>query len=728
VTSVEAGPVHRLARFLGVLDEYTDNDGQLHRITDETCAALLAAMDVPTASDAEVLAYLEKLERERQREILPPALVIRQEELTAGIEIGLPESVVEAEEPHWCLRVTDGADETGKLRAEQSFASTVKPRESEAWLCFRLPITREIPLGYHHLRIVSMKRGHTIAETTLIVTPSRAYLPPALENGGRTWGPAVQLYGLRSRSNWGMGDFSDLRSLLELAASEGTGAIGLNPLHTLSLHDTAAACPYAPSTRLFLNPWYLDVTRVPDFAECPAARELVASEEFRQAIAAARETTLVDHAAVAGLKRRGLDLLYQSFRKRHLNEHTPRAEAFRQFREQGGEPLHQYALFEAVQEHLAAESPTPSAWPQWPEAYRHPQSPALHEFAEHHADRLDFFVYLQWLADEQLAVTATRAAELCQPVGLYRDLALGVSATGAEAWAWQDLYARGATVGAPPDAFSPRGQDWGLPPLVPERLRQAAYQPFIQTIRANMRHAGAMRIDHVMSLYRLFWVPSGATPHEGAYVRYPAEDLLGILALESHRNRCLVVGEDLGTVPPEVREALQRWGVLSYRVLYFEKTAPHVFRRPREYPPLAAAVVTTHDLPTLAGFLEGRDIDVRAELGLLTDDEAAREQHRARDADRAALRDLLEEEELLSEAAEDAALLGPVHRLIARTPCALALFQLEDALGERDQVNLPGTVEEYPNWRRKLGVDLEDLPEHQGFREMVRAFWQERET
>ncbi len=366
------------------------------------------------------------------------------------------------------------------------------------------------------------------------------------------------------------------------------------------------------------------------FAECDEALAQARAPGFQSRLQALRESDLVDYAGVAEIKLPMIQHCFAHFRNRHLASGTPRAQAFRAWRAAHGPALRRHALFEALQEHFHRADPQVWGWPAWPAAYRDPAAPDVARFAESHAERVEFYEYLQWQAELQLDALGRRSMESGLGVGLYADLAVSVDRGGAEAWANHDLYAIAASVGAPPDHFNLRGQDWGLPPLAPERLRAAAYAPFIATLRANMRHAGALRIDHVMAPARLFWVPQGGEPRDGAYVHYPFEGLVGIVALESQRNRCMVIGEGLGTVSDEVRATLSRVGILSYRVLLFERQQSGDFKPPDEYPADSLVTAATHDLPTLAAWWEGRDLALRRELGLFPTQEGYQEQVRAR--------------------------------------------------------------------------------------------------
>jgi 4-alpha-glucanotransferase len=410
-----------------------------------------------------------------------------------------------------------------------------------------------------------------------------------------------------------------------------------------------------------------------------------------------------------------LESLYACFLRKHDSSAAGggRVEAFERFRREQGELLRHYALFESLSEEFAGRP-----WQEWPEPYRHPNSPAVEEFARANADRIRFFEYLQWQANEQLGRAQARALERGFSIGIYRDLAVGASRDGLDAWADQQVIVQSAKVGCPPDPFNMLGQDWGIPPLHPLRMRDSGYQPFIDILRTNMRHAGALRIDHVMGLMHLFWIPANGTPAGGAYVKYPFEELLAVLALESHRNRCLVVGEDLGTVPAGFRERMAKANVLSYRVLYFEKDGDR-FKTPAEYPGLALACVTTHDLATLAGFWQGSDLDLKRRLNLYPSEQARRNDESARRWDKSLLLRALAGEDLLPDGIdpEDAdgapmspALMAALHGYLARSPARILLIQIDDLMQELEQINLPGTVFERPNWRRRLSKRVDQLP------------------
>jgi (1->4)-alpha-D-glucan 1-alpha-D-glucosylmutase len=545
-------------------------------------------------------------------------------------------------------------------------------------------------------------------DRALTVPPGRAFLPPPLRDGGRLWGLAVQLFALRSPRNWGIGDFTDLADFIDRAAAAGAGAIGLNPLHALFPEEPDRASPYSPSSRDFLNVLYLDPEAIPDFAECKPARGLRQSPEFEQVLSRLRAAMFVDYTGVAAAKLQMLDLLYRHFGDRHLSPMDERGRAFRQFQNETGPALRRFATFHALREHFGSTSLENMPWHRWPKPFQSAGSAEVADFVRNNVSRIEFFEYLQWQADLQLQRCAERARSAGMPIGLYRDLAVGVDHDSADAWALQDELVDGWSIGAPPDEWNLKGQNWGLPPPHPHRMRATAYTAFRETLRANMRFAGALRVDHILGFMRLFWIPEGVSPADGAYVRYPLSDLLAIVALESHRNHCLVVGEDLGTVPEGLQEALRESGLLSYRLLYFEREESGAFCEPRAWPHQALVAATTHDLPTFPGYWDGTDIELKVGLGLYPSPER---EHRDRHMRETARRQLVT---ALRREGFEADVNGPppvvsVYRCLARTPGQLLMVQLEDLLGVHEQMNLPGTTDQYPNWRRKLPLDIATL-------------------
>jgi 4-alpha-glucanotransferase len=518
-------------------------------------------------------------------------------------------------------------------------------------------LPRDLPLGYHELE--STVTGE---RTRVIVTPGQCYLPDDLH----TWGWAVQLYALRSRKSWGMGDLGDLRALARWSARElGAGMLLLNPLHAPMPTLPQQASPYYPSSRLFRNPLYLRVDDVPGAADEPRVMADLAELGARLS-----EAPRIDRDAIFSLKLRALEKLFARFRG---------SPSFEAYRAEHAPWLGQYAAFCALAERYGRN------WHKWPRGYRHPERPELARFRRANKKRVAFHEWLQWLLDEQLR----RAGKELPLVG---DLAVGVDPAGADGWLWQDLFAEGMEVGAPPDEFNTQGQKWGLLPLDPGMLCASGYEPFVRIVRSAMRHMGGVRLDHVMGLFRLFWIPRGKKPKEGVYVRYPALDLLGIAALESVRAKAYFIGEDLGTVEPEVRRELAYRKTLSYRVLWFESG------RPEKYPKQAVSTVTTHDLPTIAGLWSGSDLRTQWRLDLSPNEQGT-----------LALRRSLARLIGVSKDAKIDEVVLKTHAALARAPSALVTATLDDALGVEDRPNMPGTIDEYPCWCLPLPRKLEEI-------------------
>ena len=690
----------QLCERCGVLPGYHDIWDEFHRTPDATRRALLEAMGLPANSDDEAAASLRALDRREWARPLPPVMVVREPALPHRIAITLP-LAEEGQAFRWRLQHESGAEDRGECVPADLEAAGHCDLDGQAFVRRVLPLDMPVEPGYHRFVLERADGQGEPAEMSLIVTPAACYAPPAIQGEGRAWGFAAQLYGIRSERNWGIGDFGDLRNMIEFCAGVGAGTVLLNPLHALFPDAPEHASPYSPSSRSFFNTLYLDVEAIADFAECEEARAMVHAPQFQARLRALRAAPQVDYRGVAEVKKQILECLYEHFRSEHIERDSKRAQGFRAFQAAHGEGLRKQALFEALQEHFRAQDSAVWGWPAWPEAYRDPHAPEVDAFREAHAERVAYFEYLQWQATGQLAAAGTRSWELGLGIGVMLDLAVGVAEGGAATWRRRELYALGASTGAPPDLINRMGQDWGLPPWIPQRLADAAYAPFIELLRANMRDAGALRLDHVMGLQRLFWVARGLPIAEGAYVLYPFEDLLGILALESQRNRCLVVGEDLGTVPDEVRDALAPLGVMSTRLLYFEREDDGRLQPPQAYPENAVAAVTTHDLPTLAGFWQGLDIDLRDRLHLFPDDEVRNEQVVTRSEDRAQLLVALEGEGVLPPGSGMQPVAFPemtpeltaaVYTYLARAPSKLLLVQLEDAFGVHEQPNLPGTT------------------------------------
>ncbi|PLR25962.1 4-alpha-glucanotransferase [Pantoea endophytica] len=650
-----------------IASEYIDAHGQLQSVSAVTRQRLLAAMHPaqPHASP------------------LPPVLIVQGEQA----EIVLPAPGITGE---WQLIAEQGERWQGRAIANRPIA---------------LPA---LPLGYHQLSFSVQQQAF---HCRIIVAPVRCYEPPAIQQGQSLWGACIQLYTLRSASNWGIGDFSDLKQMLVEVAQRGGACIGLNPLHALFPATPESASPYSPSSRRWLNMLYIDVAAVEDFTLSEEAQRWWQATSTQQALQAARDAEWVDYSAVTHLKLEALRLAWQQFRQRGADDGL--VVAFECFMQQGGESLLHQGVFDALHAAQIAEAPQRYDWTTWPAALQSPDSAAVRAFRIEHTYEVRFYLWLQWLAARQFADCWAVCQQQAMPIGLYRDLAVGVAQGGAETWSDRELYCLQASVGAPPDILGPLGQNWGLPPMDPQIMQARAYQPWIDLLRANMHDCGALRIDHVMALLRLWWIPQGESAAEGAYVHYPIDDLLAILALESQRHHCMVIGEDLGTVPEKIIGKLYQAGVYSYKVLYFEQTSKVAFRAPDHWPRQAMAVATTHDMPTLRGWWQSDDLRLGSELGLYPDKQILAGLNKSRLAARRALIRSLQRSNCLPEQAEpqvmDRALSAAMQRYLADSNSALLGLQPEEWLDMASPVNIPGTTRQYPNWRRKLSASLEAM-------------------
>ncbi len=660
--------VDRIADLVGLAHGYSDYFGNAVASPIETRRAILADFGLPTETEALARDSLARVERLRCG--LVPGLV----PVAAGQPATIPLRGAPGGEATWRL-----VDEGGAVREGRSAGSA-------------LALPRLEP-GYHRLAVAA---GGQSSEATLIAAPARCWEPRAFTAGARAWGLAAQLYSFRSGGDLGIGTYADAGEAAAGAGALGASFLGLSPVHALFAADRAKISPYSPSSRLFLETLHIDPSAVPGFAGSRAARLLA---EAAPRIAALREGALVDHLGVWSVLRPVFDALFADVRARGGDP------AFEAFRRELGEPLEAHATFEALSEHFRAEG---AWWPgDWPETYRSCGSAAVRRFRDEHAERIAFHAWLQWLADTQLAAASARAHAAGMSVGLYRDLAVGADRGGSEVWSAPERFGPTLSIGAPPDLLAPQGQDWGLPPFNPLTLESEGLGAFRALVIANMRHAGAIRIDHAFQLRRLFLIPPGAAAAQGAYVDYPCDALLAVLRLESHRARALVIAEDLGTAPEGFSEAIMGSGVLSYRVLQFEREAEGAFKPPEGYPRHALAAVTTHDLPTLAAWWRGLDTDLRETLGIY-DHERAERERAERIGERRQLAAALAAERLLPSAEPpEAPPLEAVVRYLARTPCVLSAIQYEDVLGELGQPNMPGIAEGHPNWRRKLAEPLE---------------------
>lgn len=675
---MESLSLDKAATLAGISASYINAYGKQQAISPETKQQLLTAMGGREAIH----------ERQTEQAPLPGVKVF-----TLGRPIQL--FIAGSGDYHWQLQTENGELYQGRIGGQKT-----------------LTLAASLPQGYHRLFLEQQSQQW---QCSVIIAPKRCYEPDALLSGKKLWGGCVQLYTLRSEHNWGIGDFGDLNQMLEQIAEREGAFIGLNPIHALYPANPQSASPYSPSSRRWLNVIYIDVNCVEEFQRSEAAQGWWHQSDTQHTLAAIRASEWVDYPQVMCLKLTALRLAFPVFIAREAEDE--RIQQFQQFVNQGGSSLYQQAVFDALHAHLSIDDPMMWGWPVWPEKYRDNQSPAVAEFCREHPQDINFYLWLQWLAASQFDDCFRTSQSRNMPLGLYRDLAVGVAEGGAETWCDRELYCLTASVGAPPDILGPLGQNWGLPPMAPHIMATRAYQPFIDLLRANMTSCGALRIDHVMALLRLWWIPQDKTADQGAYVKYPVDDLLAILALESQRHQCMVIGEDLGIVPAEIVGKLRDSGIYSYKVLYFEHDSDTTFRAPQSYTVQAMATITTHDLPTLRGYWQSDDLTLGNKLGIYPEPEILKQLYQDREQSKQGLLESLHQYDCVpkrigrkaSVLAMSPTLNHGLQYYIAESASALLGLQPEDWLDMAAPVNIPGTTDQYPNWRRKLTVTLEEM-------------------
>lgn len=667
---------------MGVAGSYIDFSGQQVAIDLANRASVLELMGIAIDSVADIHRALDDYQNRLLEHPLPRVPVLTEhQQNTVELCIRAPQL---DDRINWRITTETGQLLQGSVQPKQlpELSRTTRKNQVLSMREWRLP---GLPAGYHvlHLDVA----GNTIA-TPVIVAPQQCFQPPWEQQGRKLAGVSVQLYSLRSERNWGMGDLSDLRQLIRELAAQHIDFIVLNPLHALDALAPENCSPYSPLDRRFLNPLYLDVEQEVDFQQCQTARQFGAPE-FRQQLAQLRDRELVDYAAVCACKYAAFSLMFEHFKEQHLCGQTDRADSFSSWCALKGTALQTFAEFEA------SRFRTQSA----------------------HGHDPEFHLYLQWLTEQQLAACQQLAIDSGMALGLVRDLAVGGTASSAEVQLNPGLFSSGASIGAPVDQFAPQGQNWGLPPIDPNALQDTGFRHFIELLNNNMLFCGALRIDHVMALMRLWWCPGSDHTGKGAYVFYPVEALFAIMRLESQRHSCLVIGEDLGVVPPEIRQYMAESAVFSNVLFYFEKYDPVHFKKPEHYPVRSLAMVSNHDVPTLQAWWDKSDLELRREIGLITASEQMQSAVHARESDLIQVLHWLDEQGLLPDQWRDfnihkpldVSLIRALLQANGRSAARLVSLQLEDLCFVQKPVNIPGTSSEYPNWRRKLPLEVGEL-------------------
>lgn len=574
-------------------------------------------------------------------------------------------------------------------------------------------LPKNLPMGYHQLKLKS--KCHSLT-CRIIITPEKAFQPEELQQKQKLWGAILQLYTLRSEHHWGIGDFSDLKAFLTKLSEQGGDFVGLNPIHAIFPANPESASPYSPSSRLWQNIIYIDVTAVEAFQQSTEAQTWFNSVGVQQRLTEARTKEYVDYSLVMQLKLEGLRLAYKTFVQQDQ-------QAFEQFMTQHGESLTIQGTFDALHYWLSEQFSEQWGWNFWEKEYQDYHSSRVQTFQTEHTQLVRFYMWLQFVAQQQLKECNQLTKSLNMPIGFYRDLAVGVANNGVETWADKELFALDASIGAPPDIMAPNGQNWGLSPMHPEVLHARGYQPFIDLLRANMKDCGALRIDHILGFARMWWVPKGESAKNGAYVRYPLDDLLAILALESQRNQCLIIAEALGTVPKGMLKKLEDKGILTYNIFYFEQDQ-HGSKPLANYPYMAMTTLSTHDLPTVQGYWKGYDFDLGEKFGVYPNEEVLKRLKQHRYFNKEAIRQAVEKVQDLAQDNQGVNLQF-VHQLqsyVADTNSALFGTQPEDWLNMLEPVNIPGTSDQYPNWRRKLTHTISEIFNHEQINQLLHIF------
>lgn len=729
LNQVSQDALWQLGQLSGIEPVYRDGLGVERQIDIDDLQQVLISMGIKVSSEEEIQESLSDLACRKWTRVIEPVVVHYLSNPLLTLNLSFPLGSRRLEEVSLKVQV---ADEKGDSRhfLLSGFRGEIVAEKTVHGLHYvhtKFPFPEKLSLGYFHLTIqATIPSEHPIeGKALLIVAPQKCFLPPSPK---RSWGISLQLYGLRSANNWGIGDFRDLEGIMKVAGRRwGAATIGVNPLH---IPAAGLSSPYSPSSRLFWNPVYLNVEDVREWRTSLILRRKAGSLKFQQMLKRLRNSSRVDYEAVGKLKGEIFERLFREFRRHHLRKKklTPRGRAFIHFVSHHHSHLTRFCTFQALTEHLGTW-----VWRVWPQEYQHPLSKTVEAFRHAHAARIQFYQYVQWLCELQLQKLDHVAQKYSLSLRLYHDLPVGIHPDGADAWIFQDQVAPGITVGAPPDAFNLNGQNWGLAVPNPIRLREEGYQFLRETLQENMRHGGVLRIDHALGLFRMFWIPQGGTGKDGVYVRTYVDEVLAVLALESVRRKVMVVGEDLGTVTPAIQQKLHAAGLLSYRLLLFEREDDGDFRQPHTYPEQALVAATTHDLPTLKGFWVGRDISIKEEADLYPRKEAIDQDWRMRAEDRQRLWKALSEEGLCPadtipyHLTEN--MLQAIYRYLARTPSRLLIVQLEDLLAELDTPNLPGAPESvYPSWRVRNSRELNDWLCDSAIQRFAQLVYRERRT
>ena len=719
--SYNTNALNDLSYKLGIWLEFTDYGTNTTYIADvKSKKALCKALGYPADTNEQLMASLDKYKKESFQDFAPFTRVVQEWELKPfNLEFVVEQSMQNAI-LSWVLTREDGTNETGQLNVAETDLLDSLTIGKKTYQKHRCQFVLEAPIGYHHLAfLLDGQKPASNHQTKLIVVPQKCYMPEKLQSGHRVWGFPIQLYAMKSNRNWGMGDFSDLKNFAPIANDFGASLVGINPVNALFSDNPEDASPYCASSRLFLNPLYIDTDAVPEAKDNPAYEMYKNSDEFLKLLNTAKTSKTVLYQHIADMKFKALDILYQTFKALHLDKNghalTARGTAFKDFCHNMGDKLTNYALFQAIRIVRTKTGKGAGCWWEWGKGFETPTSAKVQDFKNEHADLIYAIKYQQFVAFEQYREAGDMCKDSGLSAGLYTDLPVGVGANSAEVWSNQTLFLKDISVGAPPDSFNKKGQDWSLSGFNPYALKKNGYDLYIRIIGAVMQNAGAVRIDHAFGLSRLFYRVKGAG---GAYLAYPFKDFMGIIALESVRRQCLVIAEDLGTAPAGFHELMRGANVLSFGIFHWQKNRDGLIA-PQDYNHHCLISSGTHDLPTYSALWKGLDLELAKKMKTIS-----AEQYKMHTENRALERtqfvkaflsqslpmdDMGQTPDIMAGRIVPKWFIPNSYAYLARSSSMLLLVRIEDIVEQEEQVNLPGTYLEYPNWRYKLPVALEEL-------------------
>ena len=739
--------INELAELCGIIPDYWDIFGTRHITPFETKKKILKAMRLNIESEEEIIKEINRLRIYPWNSIIEPVYIfsVNNQPVNIPLYIQLDEDRERGLSISWYYTAQNSICESISDKKPFKSKKTFEPGpgyinncdkqwfDGKRFVKILLPVNENLDIGYYLLSVeckhpenIFPENKNKISKTSrIIITPDRCYMPQDLENT-KTWGLSINLYALGSEKNWGIGDLRDLAEITSLISELKGDCVGLNPLHYIPNTIPYGISPYSPISRLFRNYLYIAVGNMPEIKESKEIQKYLKSTRYLKKIKELKESELIDYEKIVSLKKDALRKIFEYFYENHYLKCSEYALKFKEYIKNEGQQLENFALFLTLNEKFRFD------FNKWPEKYKISSNKDLELFAQKHKKEILFHEYLQWQIDRQLSEISKLTKETGMRIGLYLDLAVGSIRGGFDVWNYPDIIAENINLGAPPDDFNINGQNWGFPPLIPDGLKDSGYELFIQIIRKNMKYAGALRIDHALGLFRLFWIPEGEEARNGAYVKCYAEDLIRIIALESVLNKTIVIGEDLGTIGENARETLQKFGILSYRLFYFERKYPDPsFLEPEKYPELALCSITTHDLPTIYGWWYGKDNELKKQFNMFKDNTHMQKYIDERERDKKLMLFALKSKELLppqfsEEAAEkidmNFELCLSIYEFLSLTPCKLLMVSLDDIIGALNQQNLPGTIDEHPNWKQKYQISMEELRKDQRFFKLSSIF------